>query len=104
MKLNKTSYSNSLKLTVEGRISNNTSEEFQNALLKALEETQKVILDFAKLVYINSAGLRALLIGMKKADETSRSLVIRNVSKDILSLFEMTGFDEILVIESFGNE
>ncbi|MGB8451384.1 MAG: STAS domain-containing protein [Anaerocolumna sp.] len=99
MNINKTVNQNSVKLTVEGRISNNTSDEFQLALLKALEETQKVILDLAKLVYINSAGLRALLIGMKKADEASRSLVIRNVSREVLDLFEMTGFNEILIIE-----
>lgn len=99
MNINKTTYQNSLKLSIEGRIGNNTSEEFQTVLLNSLEETQKVILDLARLIYINSAGLRALLIGMKKADEMSHSLVIRNVSKEILGLFEMTGFDDILVIE-----
>lgn len=99
MKINQIKNQSNIKMEVDGRISNNTSEEFQNTLLKAIEETQKVILDLAKLVYINSAGLRALLIGMKKADEVNKSLVIRNVSQEILSLFEMTGFSEILVIE-----
>jgi anti-sigma B factor antagonist len=99
MNISKTINQGSIKLTVEGRISNNTSEEFQRELLDALEKTQRVILDLAKLVYINSAGLRSLLIGMKKADEVNRVLVLRNVSKDVLSLFEMTGFNEILVIE-----
>lgn len=99
MKVSKTQNQGSIKLSIDGRISNNTSEEFQNVLLKALEETQKVILDLDKLVYINSAGLRALLIGMKKADEVSKTLVIRNVNRDILNLFEMTGFNEILVLE-----
>ncbi len=56
-------------------------------------------MDLTKMAYINSAGLRALLIGMKKADEESKALVIRNVSREILGLFEMTGFSDILVIE-----
>lgn len=99
MKVSKTQNQGSIKISIDGRISNNTSEEFQNVLLKALEETQKVILDLDKLIYINSAGLRALLIGMKKADEISKTLVIRNVNRDILNLFEMTGFNEILVLE-----
>lgn len=99
MKIGKTEKQNIIKLEVDGRISNSTSEEFQKVLLKSLDEAQKVILDLAKLAYINSAGLRALLISMKKADEVNKTLVIRNVSKDILSIFEMTGFSDILVME-----
>lgn len=99
MKIGKTEKQNIIKLEVDGRISNSTSEEFQNVLLKSLDEAQKVILDLAKLAYINSAGLRALLISMKKADEVNKTLVIRNVTKDILSIFEMTGFSDILVME-----
>lgn len=99
MKIGKTEKQNIIKLEVDGRISNSTSEEFQNVLLKSLDEAQKVILDLAKLAYINSAGLRALLISMKKADEVKKILVIRNVTKEVLSIFEMTGFSDILVIE-----
>lgn len=99
MKIGKTEKQNIIKLEVDGRISNSTSEEFQNVLLKSLDEAQKVILDLAKLAYINSAGLRALLISMKKADEVKKILVIRNVTKEVLSIFEMTGFSDILVME-----
>ncbi len=99
MKIDKTENQNIIKLEVDGRISNNTSEEFQNVLLKSLDEAQKVILDLTRLTYINSAGLRALLISMKKADEVKKSLVVRNVTKEVFSIFEMTGFSEILVIE-----
>lgn len=54
-------------LAVEGRIDTNTSPELQSEILKAFQIAKTVILDFASVHYISSAGLRTLLIGQKAA-------------------------------------
>ena len=55
-------------------------------------------MDFEKLEYISSAGLRVLLATHKKLSELG-GMKIKNVCSDIMDVFEITGFNEILEIE-----
>ena len=57
-----------------------------------------LILDLKNLVYISSAGLRVLLSAQKKMQKHGTMKVI-NVCEDVMEVFEMTGFADILVIE-----
>lgn len=90
---------NVMKINVNGRIGNNNVTKFQEAVFNAVESYNKVILDFKELVYMNSAGLRVLLASMQNIAHTEKKLIIRNVCSEINELFQMTGFDDILVIE-----
>ena len=90
---------NVMKINVNGRIGNNDVMKFQEAVFSAVESYNKVILDFKELVYMNSAGLRVLLASMKNITHTEKKLIIRNVCSEINELFQMTGFDDILMIE-----
>jgi len=58
-----------------------------------------MILDFDKLDFVSSAGLRVLLLIQKKSKALSGSLVIKNVKPEIQEVFDMTGFSDILTIE-----
>ena len=58
-----------------------------------------MILDFDKLDFVSSAGLRVLLLIQKKSKALSGSLVIKNVKPEIQEVFDMTGFSDILNIE-----
>ena len=57
-----------------------------------------LILDFAGVEYVSSAGLRVLLSTQKQMYEQG-SMTLKNVSEMIMEIFEVTGFTEILTIE-----
>lgn len=85
---------------LEGRIDTNTSPEFQNALEEYYnKEGFSIILNFEKLDFVSSAGLRVLLLIQKKAKALSGKMVIKNVKPEIQEVFDMTGFSDILTIE-----
>ena len=64
----------------------------------SFEKQIETILDFEKLEYISSAGLRVLLIAQKAMNKQG-SMVIKNVNDVIMEVFEVTGFSDILTIE-----
>ena len=85
---------------LEGRMDTNTSPEFQKEMETYYSrEGFKMILDFDKLDFVSSAGLRVLLLIQKKSKALSGSLVIKNVKPEIQEVFDMTGFSDILNIE-----
>lgn len=88
------------KLTValEGRLDTTTAPEFEAALKEDLPSAQSVVLDFEKLEYISSAGLRVLLTAQKEMGKKG-GMVIKNVCPEILEVFEITGFADILTVE-----
>ena len=55
-------------------------------------------MDFEKLEYISSAGLRVLLAAQKTMNKQG-NMVIKNVNDDIKEVFDITGFADILTIE-----
>lgn len=88
-----------MTLAVEGRIDTNTSPELQKELLKAFQTTKSVIVDFADVPYISSAGLRALLIGQKTAASKGGTMELTNVSDAVFSILDSVGFAKILTIK-----
>ena len=87
-----------LTVKVEGRVDSNTAVELDRALNGALDGISKLILDFERLEYISTAGLRALLIAQKTMNQQG-TIVIRNVSAAVKEIFEVTGFTDMLTIE-----
>ncbi len=87
-----------LKVTVSGRLDTTTSPELEEKLDPELGSAKKIIFDFADLDYISSAGLRVLLKAAQSMDDMSDIKVI-NVNEDIMGIFEVTGFTDILTIE-----
>ena len=59
---------------------------------------QNLTLDLKGLEYISSAGLRVLLGAQKKMNKIGEMKLI-NVCEDVMEVFEMTGFADILTIE-----
>ena len=87
------------ELFVEGRIDSNNSSELEGALKQLAERFDNLTLDFSKLEYISSAGLRALLIGHKLLLKKDGELRVKNVSPLIMEVFEMTGFAGMFKVE-----
>lgn len=88
-----------ITLKIEGRVDTNTSPQVQEYILKGFQKGNNLILDFENCAYLSSAGLRALLIGQKTAISKKGSMKLINVPEVLRSVFEMTGFINILTIE-----
>ena len=84
--------------SLEGRLDTNTAPELEKELTSSLEGVSELELDFAKLDYISSAGLRVLLAAQKIMAKQG-SLKIKNVNDAIMDIFNVTGFSAILTIE-----
>lgn len=87
-----------LTLAVEGSIDTVTAADFEKQVKEALNGAKNLVLDFEKVEYVSSAGLRAI-ISLNSIMEEQGKMVVKNVSEDVNEVFEMTGFDEILNIE-----
>jgi anti-anti-sigma factor len=96
--INKAQENGALVLALEGRLDTTTAPQFQDALMSAFGEAGAISLDFEKLAYVSSAGLRVLLMGQKTAGTRGASMTVCNVSDEIMEVFEMTGFADILTI------
>ena len=89
-----------LMVALEGRLDSNTSPELE-AKLSGLDSGITVLhFDFAKLLYISSAGLRILLTSQKKMNAAGGEMVVYNPNELILEVFEATGFSDILTIQN----
>ena len=86
-------------LTLSGRLDTTTAPKLQETLLSVINDTKHVELDFAKLEYVSSAGLRVLLMGEKTAKSKGSRQTLVNISPDIMEVFEITGFSSVLHFE-----
>ncbi|MDR2770873.1 MAG: STAS domain-containing protein [Clostridiales Family XIII bacterium] len=85
-------------LEVDGRVDTNTSAQLQEAILSALQKAKAVTVDFAKVPYLSSAGLRALLLGHKQAFSKGSVLTLANPTDFVKSVLSSVGFDKVLHI------
>lgn len=87
-----------LNIALEGRLDTTTAPMLEEELNASTDGASVLVFDFAKLEYISSAGLRILLAMQKKMNKQGK-MIIRNVCEDIMEVFEITGFGDILTIE-----
>jgi anti-sigma B factor antagonist len=85
-------------IELAGRLDTNTAPVLDKTITSDLECTKNLVLDFKRLEYISSAGLRVLLGAQKKMQKAGTMKLI-NVCEEIMEVFEMTGFADILTIE-----
>jgi len=83
---------------LEGRLDTVTAPDLEAELKEALGDVSELTLDFEKLDYISSAGLRVLLAAQKTMSKKGTMKLV-NVNETIMEIFEVTGFSDILTIE-----
>ena len=98
MNIGKSTSPQGIILSPEGRIDTLSAPELQRALLQAFQADKNVTLNFEKVPYISSGGLRVLLIGQKTAASKGGSMTLQNVSQMVMSVLDMSGFSSILNI------
>ena len=87
-----------LDIKVSGKLNTTTSPELEQSINESIDGVTALTFDFAELSYISSAGLRVLLSAQKKMNKQG-SMVVKNCTREILEIFEVTGFSDILTIE-----
>ena len=87
-----------LKIALEGRLDTMTAPELEAELNQSLANAESLTLDFSKLEYISSAGLRVLL-SAHKAMSAKGGMKVTNVNEIVQEVFDVTGFADILTIE-----
>lgn len=98
MTIEKTLNGNELTVNLTGRLDTTTAPQLESELKQNISGVEKLVLDFAALEYLSSAGLRVLLAAQKVMNKQGE-MIIRNVNDTIEDIFEVTGFSEILTIE-----
>lgn len=89
-------------LRLEGRLDASSAPVLEAKLADHVEENAKVLVDFAKVDYLSSAGMRLLLSATKKMKNVSAKLIFFSISDDVMEIIKMAGFERILSIS--GNE
>ena len=91
---------NSEQITIElaGRLDTTTAPTLDKTIGEDVAENNNLVLDLKGVEYISSAGLRVLL-GAQKKMQKKGSMKVINVREEVMEVFEMTGFADILTIE-----
>jgi anti-sigma B factor antagonist len=87
-----------LTVELDGRLDTMTSPQLETELRTSLDGITDLTLDITKLTYISSAGLRVLLSAQKVMNRQG-AMTIRGASAEIMDIFDVTGFSDILNIE-----
>ena len=84
-------------IEIVGRLDTTTAPSLEKTINEDIAGTKSLILDLKGLEYISSAGLRILLGAQKKMQKVGSMKVI-NVCENVMEVFEITGFADILTI------
>ena len=98
MKIEKTIDNGKACYALEGRLDTTTAPELERALKDDMDGLTELVMDFSKLAYISSAGLRVLLSAHKDMSKKG-GMKITNVNEIVNDVFDVTGFSDILTIE-----
>ena len=98
MTITKTRDGATLTLALTGRLDAVSAAELGQQVEALEADITKLVLDFAGVEYISSAGLRIILLAQKKMNRQG-VMLLRHVGEPVMEVFTMTGFSDILVIE-----
>lgn len=99
MTITKTLENKKAILSVEGWLDTNSAPELGQEI-EALSDIESLILDFDKLEYIASAGLRIVVLAYKKLKSMNGEFSIIHVSSEVMEVFKLTGFDQNFDIQT----
>ena len=98
MTITKSQEGKNVTLALEGRLDTVTSPELEAELKQCMEGADSLTMDFSKLEYISSAGLRVLLSAHKTMSRKG-GMTVKHVNEIVSEVFDVTGFADILNIQ-----
>ena len=99
MTITKNQEADKLTVALEGRLDTVTSPQLEAELRASVNGVKELTFDLEKLDYVSSAGLRVLLAAQKVMNRQG-GMKVTNVKPEIMEIFEVTGFVDILKIEN----
>jgi stage II sporulation protein AA (anti-sigma F factor antagonist) len=89
----------------QGRLDSVTSTNFERDLLKNIDSgATRLLIDFSKLDYISSAGLRSVLLAAKRIRASGGRMSLCSLNRQIAEVFDLSGFSSVLDIQSSYDE
>lgn len=89
---------------LSGRIDSTAAVEFEEKLIEVVDKgCHTMIIDFLKVQFISSAGLRVLLLAAKKVKPYGGKVLLCDMSKDVREVFDISGFSSIFEIHDNVN-
>jgi anti-anti-sigma factor len=84
-------------IILSGGIDYSTQEEFKSANKQALSvvSVTEIHVNFAETTFLDSSGIRALLMLNKEAHESGKSMIVFNVNENMREIFDIGGFDKV---------
>ena len=98
MTITKQQNGSTLNLALEGRLDTMTAPELDAEIKNIPQNVTELILDFSKLEYVSSAGLRVLLTA-QRLRQANGTMKVTHVNEIVQEVFDVTGFADILTIE-----
>lgn len=90
---------NVLILSINGKLDTITAPILEKQVFQIVNTGQnKLLLNFAGVNYINSAGLRMLLSIKKQVKSLSGKLIVCCMTSEVMEIMKMCGFDHVLDI------
>lgn len=87
---------------IGGRIDSSTAVEFEKKMIEIIDSgNNTLVVDFTKIVFISSAGLRVLLLAAKKVKPYGGKIILCGLSKEVREVFDISGFTAMFAI--YGN-
>ncbi len=89
-------------LAPDGRLDSNSAPilEQEIDLISSDDQGHHLLLDFSKVEYISSAGLRVVLKTVKERQTASKSFAVSNMQDHVREVFEISGFDSYISIHT----
>jgi anti-anti-sigma factor len=92
-------------IEVKGRIDSNTAKAFGERLASLIQSGRaRLVVDLGHIMYISSAGFRALLVAGRLAEKASGTLVLCSLSAEVQRLFELGAFTDLFAIYASREE
>ena len=98
MTIQKETSGSTLKIILAGRLDTTTAPTLEAELKQSVRDIKELIFDFSGVEYISSAGLRVLLTAQKMMNRQG-TMKLLGVNPDVMEVFKITGFSNILTIE-----
>lgn len=100
MEITEDKIDNQIVISLSGRIDSTAAVEFEEKLIDIIDKgNNTMIIDFQRIQFISSAGLRVLLLAAKKVKPYGGKIVLCEMSKDVREVFDISGFSSIFDIQ-----
>jgi anti-sigma B factor antagonist len=105
MEITKEKTGNVVLFEVKGRLDTSTSKTLEETLFASIDEGEKQFaLGCSQLDYISSAGLRVLLLALKRLRSIDGKIVLYALKAQLKEVFDIAGFSSIFPLFNVREE